>query len=89
MRETSSFESPARQIYKPCSVVYNVHILVLIIGPYTRAANAAASVKACPWMGPNSTTSFILIVRSFTCRPNNDMGPIFYLRIDARPTRRF
>ena len=40
-------------------------------------------------MAPKSTTSFILIVRYFTCRPNHDMGPIFYLRTDARTTRRF
>ena len=37
--------------------------------------------------GPKSTTSFILIVRSFTCRLNHDMRPIPYLRTDARPTR--
>ena len=63
--------------------------LVLLIGPYNKAANAATSVLAFSWMGPKSTTSFILIVRSFTCRPSHDMGPIFYLRTDARPTRRF
>ena len=29
--------------------------------------------------GMKCTTSFILIVRSFTCRPNLHMGPIFLL----------
>ena len=32
-------------------------VLVLVIGPYTKAADAAASVYAFPWMGPKSTTS--------------------------------
>ena len=45
-------------------------VSILVIGPNTKADNAAASVQAFPWMGPKSTTSFILIVRSFTCRPN-------------------
>ena len=57
--------------------------VVLVIGPYTKAANASASVYAFPWMAPISTTSFILIVRSFTCLINHDMEPIFYLRTDA------
>ena len=52
-------------------------ILVLVTGPYTKAPNAAASVYAFLWMGLKSTTCFILIVRSFTCRPDHDMGPIF------------
>ena len=47
-------------------------------GPYAKADNAAASVYAFLWMWPKSTTSFILIVRYFTCRPNHEMGPIFY-----------
>ena len=33
--------------------------------PYTKASNATASVLAFPWMGPKSTTSFILIVGYF------------------------
>ena len=49
------------------------HHMVLVIGPYTKADSAAACVF--PWMGPKFTTSFILIVRSFTCHPNHDMGP--------------
>ena len=40
--------------------------MVLVFGPYNKATNAAGSVYAIPWMGPKSTTSFILIVRSFT-----------------------
>ena len=35
-------------------------------------------------MGTKSTTSFILIVRSFTRRPNHDMEPLFYLRTETR-----
>ena len=51
----------------------------LVIRPYTKVVNAAASVwTTFLWMGPKSTTSFILIVRSFTFCPNHDMGPIFY-----------
>ena len=50
-----------------------MNVLVLVIEPYTKAANAAASVWAFPWMGPKSTTCFILIVRSFTCHPNHDI----------------
>ena len=50
------------------------YVLVLVIGPYTMAVNAAASVQAFPWMGPKSTTSFIRIVRSFTFRPNHGHG---------------
>ena len=72
-----------------CVFLEHLEELVLVIGPYTKPANAAASVYAFPWMGPKSTTSFILIVRSFTCRPSHDMGPIFFLRTDARSTRRF
>ena len=52
--------------------------------PYTKAANVSTIVYAFPWMELKFTTSFILIVRSFTCRPNHDMGPIFYLRTDTR-----
>ena len=40
-------------------------------------------------MRPKFTKSFIVILRYFTCRPNHDMGPIFYLRTDARPTCNF
>ena len=54
-----------------------VQSLVLVTGSYTKSANVPASVSAFPWMGPKSTTGFILIMRSFTCRPNHDMGPIF------------
>ena len=64
-------------------------VLVLVIGTYTKAANATAGVYAFPWMGPKSTSSFILKLRSFTCRTSHDMGPIFYLRTDARLTRRY
>ena len=63
--------------------------LVLVIGPYTKDDSAAAGIYAFPWMGPKYTTSCILIVRSFTCHPNHDMESIFYLRTNARPTRRF
>ena len=63
----------------------DIGYMVLVTEPYTKVDNVAASVYAFPWMGPKSTTSFILIVRSFTCRTNHDMGPIFYLRTDARP----
>ena len=66
-----------------------VSVLVFVIEHYTKADNAAASVYAFPWIRPKCTTSFILIVRSFTSHPSHDMGPIFYLRTDARPTRRF
>ena len=69
------------------SVLLQQRLVALVIGPYTKAASAAVSVYAFPWMGLKSTTSFIHIVRSFTCRPNHDMGPIFCLRTDARPTR--
>ena len=55
-------------------MVVGVYILVLEIGPHTKAENAAASVYAFPWMRPKSTTSFLLIVRYFTCCPNHDMG---------------
>ena len=65
------------------------YFIVLVIWPYAKAANAAASVHVFPWMGPKSITGFILILRSFTCRLNHDMGLIFYLRTDARPTCRF
>ena len=64
-------------------------ILVMLIETYTKSAHAAASIYAFPWMGPKSTTSFILIVRSFTCRPNHDMGPIFYLCTDPQSNFRF
>ena len=59
-------------------------LLVLVIGPYTKAANAATIVLTLPWMGPKSTTSFILIVRSFTCLPNHDMGPAHLLLAHRR-----
>ena len=50
--------------------------LVLVIWPYTKAANAVASVQAFPWIGLTSTTSFILIMHSFTCRPNQTQGRV-------------
>ena len=40
-------------------------------------------------MEPKCKTRFILIARSSTCHPNHDMGPFFYLRIDARPNLEF
>ena len=43
-------------------------VLVLVIKPYIRAANAADSVLAFPWIGPKSPPSFILIGHSFACR---------------------
>ena len=64
-------------------------VLVLVIWPYTKADNAATSEYAFPWMGPKSTTSFIRIVGSFTCLPNHDMEPIFYLRTDAKLTNKY
>ena len=54
-----------------------------------KAANAAAIVYAFPWMGPKSTTSFILIVRSFTFRLNHDIRGIIYLCTDAMLNHRF
>ena len=45
---------------------------VLVIGPYTKADNDAASIYGFLWMGPKSTTSFILIVRSFICAVTQD-----------------
>ena len=63
--------------------------LLLPILTYIKVDNAAAGVYAFLWMGSKSTTSFILNVSSFTCHPNHDMGPIFYLRTDTRPTSRF
>ena len=36
-----------------------------------------------------STTTFLLMKSAFTCRPNHDVGPIFYLSTDEKPTRRF
>ena len=50
---------------------------VLVIGSYTKAANDMAGVYAFPWIGLKSTTSFIIIVHSFTCCPNHNMGPSF------------
>ena len=62
----------------------HIYILLLVIGLYTKAANSAGSVQAFPWMGPKTTTSFILIVLAFIYCPYNGMGPIFYLHTDAR-----
>ena len=59
------------------------------IGNRATHTKAAASVYVFQWMESKSTTSIILIVHSCICHPNNDMGPIFYLRTDARPTLRF
>ena len=66
----------------------NIGNWLLVIGSYTKVANAAASVYTFPLMELNSTTSFILIVRSFIFRPNHDLGSIFYFRTNVRLTRR-
>ena len=63
--------------------------LVLVIVPYTKYSNAAATAYAFLWMGSKSTTSFILIVRYFIFFSNHDLVPFSYLHTDARPTRRF
>ena len=52
-------------------------VLTLITWSYTTDVNAPASIYAFPWMGTKSTTSFILIVLSFTCRPNKIWDPSF------------
>ena len=46
--------------------------------------NVAACVYVFPWMGSKCTISFILIMRSYKCRSNQDMGSILYLPTVAR-----
>ena len=56
--------------------------MIMVIGHYTNAANDTAYVLGFPWIGLESTISFILTVSTFACHLNHDMGAVFY---GARP----
>ena len=73
---------------KYLAIINEANILVLVIGLSTKADNAAASIGISV-DGSNIHNMFHTDSAFFYMRLNHDMGPIFYLRTDARPARIF